>query len=330
MRRLAFAPLLLLAAAGCRDATTPQAAGSPPAHPSLTVVPLWPDTIGICISPGSPSGDYGFQWQIINGQPDDIHDATSPDIITLGPGTCIVPWRRLAPLPAGVVVTLVVDEISTPPNVVFDSAELQDDFVGDRTSFTSIGDTVRADTIFGGAVTFYHQLAPNFQKNSLLVPLGPLPGPDPSQATGRATLVVKPGQLPPGPCDALRGTAHASAVGICANIHNPGGETFTGGTLTVMGQTFPFATGLFPPGPCRTYVLHGAAGVPAGLVTQLTLHAAGASLVFTSVEHPAGAIGGSGGGSGGASPAGAVIHNADAASPSSGRGECVIRFGAGR
>src|SRR5713101_5152751 len=124
MNRRSLLPVAIVALAACQDVTTPvRRAAVPP--PALTVVPLWPDTVGICIGAGSPSGAYTFSWIIQNGQPGDIHDVTSPATANLGPGDCLAPWRRETPLPAGVFVNVIVTEVATPPGVALDSVEVQ-------------------------------------------------------------------------------------------------------------------------------------------------------------------------------------------------------------
>src|SRR5258708_13548885 len=93
MDRRSLLPFAIVALAACQDVTQPVRIR--PAGPDFLVVPLWPDTVGICLGAGSPSGTYTFTWMIQDGQPGDIHDATSPTAATLGPGACLTPCRRL-------------------------------------------------------------------------------------------------------------------------------------------------------------------------------------------------------------------------------------------
>jgi hypothetical protein len=90
------------------------------------------------------------------------------------------------------------------------------------------------------------------------VHLRPAEGSD-SQAWGK--LQVWTGFVPPNPCVAgLEG----SAVAVCGLIHNPGGEIFTSGLVSVV--TGPDAEPIVlrfdaPPNPCRTSLLRGATPV---------------------------------------------------------------------
>ena len=115
---------------------------------------MFVDTIGICLGTGSPSGSYTFAYTIQNQQPGDINDVPSPVTATLNPHECLVAWRRLTPLPAGVVVTAIVDVLGVPPAAKLDSVELQDRNGTQVSAFTP--DTVRADTTSGGALTYYY------------------------------------------------------------------------------------------------------------------------------------------------------------------------------
>ena len=141
----------LLATAACSEAASPKA-GNPAI--SFTVVPLWPDTIGICLGAGSPSGTYTFSWIIQNTQPDDIFQDVSPTTRSMNPGECLLPWRRTTPLPGGVLEDIIVTEVATPGGVRLDSVEVQDRF-GDHV-FVSSTDTAQVDTLSGAALTFYH------------------------------------------------------------------------------------------------------------------------------------------------------------------------------
>ena len=152
--RLVTIVLGILAVTACREATPPTRAGFVP--PSFLVTPMFVDTIGICLGTGSPSGSYTFAYTIQNQQPGDINDVPSPVTATLNPHECLVAWRRLTPLPAGVVVTAIVDVLGVPPAAKLDSVELQDRSGTQVTA--SPTDTVRADTDSGGALTYYLHL----------------------------------------------------------------------------------------------------------------------------------------------------------------------------
>ena len=141
----------LLATAACSEAAAPN--GKAPGI-SFTVVPLWPDTVGICLGAGSPSGTYTFSWIIQFPQPGDILQDVSPTTRTMNPGECLLPWRREIPLPAGVTEDIIVTEVSAPGGVRLDSVEVQDTF-GDHI-YVSATDTARVDTLSGAALTFYH------------------------------------------------------------------------------------------------------------------------------------------------------------------------------
>ena len=141
----------LLATAACSEAAAPKARD---AGLSFTVVPLWPDTVGICLGAGSPSGTYTFSWIIQFPQPGDIFQDTSPTTRAMNPGECLLPWRRDTPLPGGVVEDIIVTEVSAPGGVRLDSVEVQDRF-GDHV-YLSATDTAQVDTLSGAALTFYH------------------------------------------------------------------------------------------------------------------------------------------------------------------------------
>lgn len=313
--------LVALAAGGCRDLAPPERPGTM-RPPNFTVVPLWRDTVGICIGAGSPSGSYTFSWIIQNGQPGDIHDVTSPVTASLGPGQCLAPWRRETPLPANVFVTVIVTEVATPLGVALDSVEVQDRF-GDHV-YLSATDTVQVDTDFGGALTYYHHQLGQFLKLPVLVAVLPLPNPNPSRAFGRMRLAFDP-FAPPDPCGPIPPASGGGAVGICGTIHNPGAETFTNGVLIAHGVSIPFGVGGFPPDPCRQYVVQGTFAAPAGLVTRLASAPSSFTLRFDSREHPDGAIGGSPTGGGGTGPEGGVA--AAAGASRSERGACLVRLG---
>src|SRR6266567_655721 len=237
-QRLIPGVLLTLALAACQDvATSVRPTAVPP--PAFTVVPLWPDTVGICLGAGSPSGSYTFSWIIQNGQPGDIHDVTSPATANLSPGECLAPWRRLTPLSAGALVEVIVTEVATPPGVAVDSVEVQDRY-GDHV-YLSATDTAQVDSASGGALTFYHEQLGQAIHVPLLVAILPLPRPDPSVAFGRFRVLLG-AQVPPDPCGPLRALRGGSAVALCGTISNPGAETFTGGVLIAGGVSIPFAT----------------------------------------------------------------------------------------
>src|SRR5947207_1167726 len=105
--RLATIALGMLAAGACRDVTPPARVAF--TSPSFLVTPMFVDTVGICLGTGSPSGSYTFAYTIQNQQPGDINDVPSPVTANLNPHECLVAWRRLTPLPGGVVVTAIVD-----------------------------------------------------------------------------------------------------------------------------------------------------------------------------------------------------------------------------
>jgi hypothetical protein len=87
---------------------------------------------------------------------------------------------------------------------------------------------------------------------------------------------------PPGPC---RSTSLLPAVqdefvqvNVCAFIENPGGGALSGGGLVLNndpnqrgGFVLTFGTpNLYPPGPCRSYVVLGAVATERGLATALS------------------------------------------------------------
>jgi hypothetical protein len=322
MDRRSLLPFAIVALAACQDVTQP--ARIRPAGPEFLVVPLWPDTVGICLGAGSPSGTYTFNWMIQNGQPDDIHDVTSPTAANLGPGACLAPWRRLTRLAADVRVTVIVTEMATPSGVALDSVQVQDRS-GDHVSLSAT-DTAQVDTISGsgGAFTFYHERLRRVIPLPVLVAILPLPRPDPSLAFGRVRVSLD-AQHPPNPCGPMRALRGGSAVALCGEIRNPGAETFTGGVLTAGGLSIPFATIAFPPDPCRQYVVQGTFAVPAGLATQLAADPSGLVLRFNSVEHPDGAIGGSPSASRATPSEGGAVAGSRGASAV--RGSCLVRFG---
>jgi len=141
----------LLATAACSEAATPKIGAT---GLSFTVVPLWPDTVGICLGAGSPSGTYTFSWIIQNAQPDDIFQDVSPTTRSMNPGECLLPWRRETPLPGGVLEDIIVTEVAAPGGVRLDSVEVQDRY-GDHV-YASATDTAQVDTLSGAALTFYH------------------------------------------------------------------------------------------------------------------------------------------------------------------------------
>ena len=142
---------VLLATAACSEAASPNVKD---AGISFSVVPLWPDTVGICLGAGSPSGTYTFSWIIQFPEPGDIFDEVSPTTRALNPGECLLPWRRTTPLPGGVTEDIIVTEVAAPGGVRLDSVEVQDHF-GNHI-YASATDTARVDTLSGAALTFYH------------------------------------------------------------------------------------------------------------------------------------------------------------------------------
>lgn len=141
----------LLATGACSDAASPKVGD---AGIRFTVVPLWPDTVGICLGAGSPSGTYTFSWIIQFPQPGDILQDVSPTTRDMNPGECLLPWRRATPLPGGVFEDIIVTEVAAPPGVRLDSVEVQDRY-GDHV-YASATDTAQVDTLSGAALTFYH------------------------------------------------------------------------------------------------------------------------------------------------------------------------------
>jgi hypothetical protein len=308
--------------AGCRDLTPPQVS-RPLAGPSFAVSGLSPDSVGICLPAGTPDGSYTFSWTIQHGQPGDIHDVSSPATITIGGITssgCLIPWRREAPLAEAVAVDVIVTETATPAGVALDSVDVVDR-LGDHV-YLSATDTASTDATAGGTLVYYHQPIGPLVHVPLPVSLLPLPGPNPSMASGDLRLTLDP-TTPPNPCGPVR--VSGSGVAICGIIRNPGGETFTGGVLGFGDLAFPFATDAVPPSPCRQYVIQGAVAAPVGLVTQAASDPGRLTLRFDSKEHPDGAIGGS--------PAGSVSggqtagRGAAASVSANAQGACVIRFG---
>jgi hypothetical protein len=98
--------------------------------------------------------------------------------------------------------------------------------------------------------------------------------------------------VPPGPCrtTSLLPAVQEGAVQVhvCAFIANPGGGVLVGGGLALNndpnqrgGIIVPFGTpNLYPPGPCRSYVVEGALAVDANLPAALSDHPGDIAALF--------------------------------------------------
>jgi hypothetical protein len=89
-----------------------------------------------------------------------------------------------------------------------------------------------------------------------------------------------------------------TAVALCARIFNPGGETFTGGSLLQFGAedaatvaTLGRATA-FPPAPCHSYTVQGVVTVSDAVASQIMASPGRYALSFASVARPTSALSG--------------------------------------
>jgi hypothetical protein len=94
--------------------------------------------------------------------------------------------------------------------------------------------------------------------------------------------------VPPGPCRSSLLPAVQDGftlLGVCALIDNPGGARLVGGALVSTGDAVrtivPIGSpGLFPPGPCRSYVVRGALLIGRDVAAALWRNREGLAALF--------------------------------------------------
>ena len=107
--------------------------------------------------------------------------------------------------------------------------------------------------------------------------------------------------VPPGPCRSSLLPAvqdGATLLGVCALIDNPGGARLVGGALVPTGDAVGAIIsignpGLYPPGPCRSYVVRGALVVGGDVVAALWSNRGSLAALFEFQEvdqRPGGAL----------------------------------------
>lgn len=142
------------------------------------------------------------------------------------------------------------------------------------------------------------------------------------QGSGRLRLTLghlEPGRsfVPPGPCRSTLLPAvqdGLTLLGVCALIDNPGGARLVGGALVATGDAVraivPIGTpSLYPPGPCRSYIVRGALLVGDDVVAALWSNPGSLAALFEFQEvneMPGGALRGTFGPSGGPADPGAI------------------------
>jgi hypothetical protein len=94
--------------------------------------------------------------------------------------------------------------------------------------------------------------------------------------------------VPPGPCRSSLLPAVQDGftlLDVCALIDNPGGARLVGGALVPVGDAVGAliqigSPGLFPPGPCRSYVVRGALSIGDELAVALSSNPADLAALF--------------------------------------------------
>lgn len=122
---------------------------------------------------------------------------------------------------------------------------------------------------------------------------------------------------PPGPCRSTLLPAVQDGItplGVCALIDNPGGARLVGGSLVSTGDAVRAIVpiggpGLYPPGPCRSYVVRGALLIGNDVAAAIWSNPGSLAALFEFQEvneTPGGALRGTFGPSGGPADPGAI------------------------
>jgi hypothetical protein len=107
--------------------------------------------------------------------------------------------------------------------------------------------------------------------------------------------------FPPNPCQgtALAGAPDGfTALGVCATVFNPGGETFTAASLVQVGTTDAAtvltlgAPGAYPTDPCRSLTVQGVVYVANAVASRMLAYPGSYRLSFASTAHPTSALSG--------------------------------------